>query len=151
VQGLVLTDVTVGIPSGPTVNEVAALGDTAVHQSGYFGDTNNSGGYSGADVTLMQRVVANLASGFANYANTDPLIVGDINGSGTFSGADTSLLQARVANQVVPQIPPITAALVAESTVASTPTRSEGVTNDLRSDNGDDRVFATLFSDSRIK
>jgi hypothetical protein len=155
VQAIRLSDVTVGIPSGPTVNEVAALGDIAVHQVGYFGDANNSGGanpYTGTDVTLMQRNVntALQASGFNAYRNTDPVIVADINGSGSITGADVSQMQQRVLNQVVAAIPPVTAPSAPITTSTETLQTSQ-VTTSLQTTTDSKDQLTTLFGDRPIQ
>ena len=64
-----------------------------------------NGGYSGLDVSFLQRVIAGLDTGFAAFQLLDPVIVGDITGNGSLSGLDASYLQQYVAGLPSPHIP----------------------------------------------
>jgi hypothetical protein len=88
------------------------VGDDGVHVVGYFGETSGNGRLSIADVSLLQRVVTGLDTGFAAYQLADPTLVADISGNGVISVADQSLLQREVQSLGnpaldVPQIPTI--------------------------------------------
>lgn len=85
----------------------ASRADDGVHVVAFLGDTDASGGYSGADVTLLQRVIVGSASGFAAHPLADPLLLADLNANGAVAGSDTTLLQRAVVGIAVPTIPAI--------------------------------------------
>lgn len=85
--------------------------DDGVHVAVYPGDANASGTYSGADVTLLQRVVVGAASGFASYPLADPALLMDLNQSGGVTGADAALLQRAVVGIPVATIPALPSGL----------------------------------------
>ncbi|MBE2260556.1 MAG: cadherin-like domain-containing protein, partial [Rhodobacteraceae bacterium] len=68
----------------------SATGDDALHLVAYLGDTSGDGAYGTLDGQRIQRVLVKLDSGFAAYANVDPLIVADINASGSLTSIDAS-------------------------------------------------------------
>jgi hypothetical protein len=67
-----------------------ATADDALQLVGYLGDTSGDASYSTLDGQRIQRVLVKLDSGFAAYANVDPLIIADINASGYLSSIDAS-------------------------------------------------------------
>ena len=80
--------------SAPLPGDVAD--DDALHVVGYLGDTSGSADYSTLDVTLLQRLVTHLDSGFAAWRNVDPMLVADISGDGRLNSLDASRLLQEV-------------------------------------------------------
>ena len=69
---------------------VTAAGDDAVQKVAYFGDATGYQslvGAGGQDASDIAKVVVNLASGFAAYPVTDPIIIGNVSGTGSFLGS----------------------------------------------------------------
>jgi VCBS repeat-containing protein len=72
------------------VNGQTATADDALQLVAYLGDTSGDASYSTLDGQRIQRVLVKLDSGFAAYANVDPLIVADTNANGYLSSIDAS-------------------------------------------------------------
>jgi len=83
----------------------AIAGDAGVHLSSYVGDTNGNGSYSGADTTLLQRIVVGSGTGFTAYQLADPRLMADINNSRSTTGGDTTLLQRLIVGTPITQAP----------------------------------------------
>ena len=71
----------------------------------YFGDTNGDQRYTGADVTLLQRLALGSASGLADFRSADPVIPADLNRTGAVTGADATLMQRAIVGMDVPTVP----------------------------------------------
>ncbi len=93
--------------TGVSLNDgaIAGVGESAVHTAAFFGDVNNDGLISVADVTDALQVAAGQDTGFAGLALVDPRLVGDINGDGSLTVSDVLLTLQAAAGQVVPEIP----------------------------------------------
>ncbi|MBC8872194.1 MAG: tandem-95 repeat protein [Planctomycetes bacterium] len=89
-----------------------ARDDDGIHIAAYFGDVNASRSYTGGDVTLLQRAIVGLGSGFTSFQLADPLLISDLNHSGSLTGGDTTLLQRAVVGILVSSVPPLPAGIV---------------------------------------
>ncbi len=69
---------------------ISATADQAVQQVAYVGDATGSQDYSGADASLVSRIVVGLDGGLDAFPRTDPLILSDVTGDGTISGLDAA-------------------------------------------------------------
>lgn len=90
------------------VNASAGRGDYAVHKAVYVGDTNRDAVYTGSDKTFIDRVIANLDTGFDAYDMVDPAIVADLDGNGVLQTQDSSWLAQKAVNAGLrPEVPNI--------------------------------------------
>jgi len=81
--------------------------DDALHVVGYIGDTNRNAKLDKEDVTLVQRNVLKLDSGFAAWRYINPLMVGDVDGDGRLSTADASRIGQKMNGYLRPEIPDV--------------------------------------------
>src|SRR5207249_7831750 len=88
-----ISDLTVFDASPGTPQPRPSVADDAIHVAAYFGDTNGSRTYSTPDVTLEQRVIGLINTGFAAYIQADPALIGDINLNGVIQANDTTSIQ----------------------------------------------------------
>ncbi|MCY2991896.1 MAG: putative Ig domain-containing protein [Planctomycetota bacterium] len=89
-----------------------ARADDALHVAAYFGDANGDRAYSGADVTVTQRVVVDNASGLMAYPTADPAAIADLDHTGTIAGADVTLLQRTIVGIETPAVADLPAGIV---------------------------------------
>ena len=83
-------DIQVASINGSAALAAAVADDDALHVVGYFGDTSGNATYTTLDGQKIQRVLVKLDSGFAAWANVDPLMVADITGDGRLNSLDAS-------------------------------------------------------------
>jgi uncharacterized delta-60 repeat protein len=89
---------------------MTAVAPSTVEKVAYLGDTSGNGELSGADSSLISRVVVGIDSGFNAYPLTDPVIIGNVSGTGTLNGLDAAYVtQASIGlapgSNYVPAIP----------------------------------------------
>jgi hypothetical protein len=85
--------------------QIAAQGDSALHQVAYIGDVNGDQAYSGLDAALIARHSVGLDHGFDAYGNTDPLLLADVSGNGRVSGLDAAFVARKAIDLPQPEIP----------------------------------------------
>ncbi|AFZ36888.1 Dockerin type 1 protein [Stanieria cyanosphaera PCC 7437] len=73
-------------------DKVDVIGDSAVAQVAYLGDSSGNKTYSGLDATLISRLAVGLDTGLDAYPLTDPNAIVDINRDGVISALDASLV-----------------------------------------------------------
>jgi hypothetical protein len=90
-------------------NAVAAdrADDDALHVVGYVGDTNRNAKLDINDVTLIQRNVLKVDSGFAAWSYINPLLVGDVDGDVRLTSADASRVGQKMNGMARPEIPDV--------------------------------------------
>ena len=84
-----------------------SVGQDAIHVAAFFGDTSGDGAYTTQDVTLEQRDIGLVNSGFPFYQMADPVLIGDTTGNGQIQANDTTLIQRVIGQISVPNIPPL--------------------------------------------
>ncbi|MCY2990573.1 MAG: cohesin domain-containing protein, partial [Planctomycetota bacterium] len=85
--------------------ELPTVDDDAIHVAAFFGDTSGSRGYNSPDVTLVQRVIGQLNTGFSAYQLADPLLLADITRNGKLQANDTVSLQRLIGQVPVGNVP----------------------------------------------
>ncbi len=91
--------------------EVSLRDDDGLHVVAFLGDTTGNAAYTTYDVTLLQRVLVRLDTGFGAYPLADPMIVGNVTANGTLSALDTRLLTQKVQGLTQTAIPAIPAGI----------------------------------------
>ncbi len=99
-----ITNLAVLDASGTSQPLPAAAAD-GIHVAAYFGDTNEDGTYDSPDVTLEQRYIGLINSGFPSYRLADPILLGDITLNGLIQANDTTSIQREIGLINVPNIP----------------------------------------------
>ncbi len=79
----------------------------AIHVGAYFGDTSGDQNYDSPDVTLEQRVIGLINTGFSAYRLIDPVLLGDITLNGQIQANDTTSIQRVIGLVNVPNVPPL--------------------------------------------
>jgi hypothetical protein len=92
--------------------DITGSDDDGLQLVAFMGDVSGNGRYNASDLTLMQRVLVGLDSGFSAFALADPNLVGDVNGGLVFNASDRTLLNREILSVFdetldVPVIPPI--------------------------------------------
>jgi Ca2+-binding RTX toxin-like protein len=86
-------------------DKVDVIGDSAVAQVAYLGESSGNKTYSGLDATLISRLAVGLDTGLDAYPLTDPLAIADINRDGVISALDASLVAQHANGRTVSLIP----------------------------------------------
>ena len=84
---------------------VPALDEAGIHIAAFFGDTNGNQRNDAADVSLLQKTLVSLNSGFSLYALLDPVIITDVSLQGRLASNDAALLQKVRVDLPVPNVP----------------------------------------------
>ena len=92
---------------------LSAVGQDAIHVAAYLGDTSGDGAYTTQDVTLEQRQIGLINSGFGFFKMTDPVLIGDPALNGQIEANDTTLIQRVIGQISVPNIPALPTGLTA--------------------------------------
>ena len=90
--------------SGGGVTASAITPDNALHVVGFLGDADGSATYGSNDGSLIQRVIVQLDSGFAAWADIDPVIIADVARLNTLSTIDALRVSQVAAGRVRPEI-----------------------------------------------
>jgi hypothetical protein len=99
-----------------------AVGQDAIHVAAYLGDTFGGEAYTMQDVTLEQRQIGLVNSGFPFYQVADPVLIGDTSQNGQIQANDTTLIQRVIGQISVPSIPPLPTGLSAPPSGGPDPT-----------------------------
>lgn len=86
-------------------DKVDAIGDSAIAQVAYLGESSGNKTYSGLDATLISRLAVGLDTGLDAYLLTDALAIADINRDGVISALDASLVAQHANGRTVSLIP----------------------------------------------
>lgn len=86
-------------------DKVDAIGDSAVAQVAYLGESSGNKTYSGLDASLISRLAVGLDTGLDAYPLTDPLAIADINRDGVISALDASLVAQHANGRTIGLIP----------------------------------------------
>ena len=99
-----------------------AVGQDGIHVAAYLGDTSGDGSYTTQDVTLEQRQIGLINSGFGYYKSSDPVLVGDTTQNGQIQANDTTLIQRVIGQISVPTIPALPTGLTRPQNSGPDPT-----------------------------
>jgi Ca2+-binding RTX toxin-like protein len=86
-------------------DKVDVIGDSAVAQVAYLGDSSGNKTYSGLDASLISRLAVGLDTGLDGYPFNDPLAIADINRDGVISALDASLVAQHANGRTIGLIP----------------------------------------------
>ncbi|MCY2990669.1 MAG: S8 family serine peptidase [Planctomycetota bacterium] len=107
---------------GPVPAELSAVDDDAIHVAAFFGDASGSRGYNSPDVTLVQRVIGQLNTGFSAYQLADPLLLADITGNAKLQANDTVSLQRLIGQVPVGNVPALPTGITPPTASGADPT-----------------------------
>jgi predicted outer membrane repeat protein len=91
--------------------ELPSVDDDAIHVAAFFGDTNGSRTYNNPDVTLVQRLIGQINTGFSAYQLADPLLLADITLNGKLQANDTVSIQRLIGQVPVVNVPALPAGI----------------------------------------
>ena len=102
--------------------ELPAVDDDAIHVAAFFGDNNGSRTYNAPDVTLIQRLIGQINTGFSAYQLADPLLLADITRNGQLQANDTASLQRVIGQVPVANVPALPTGITPPAASGADPT-----------------------------
>jgi hypothetical protein len=121
--------------ASPELAELPSVDDDAIHVAAFFGDNNGSRTYNAPDVTLVQRLIGQINTGFSAYQLADPLLLADITLNGKLQASDTVGLQRLIGQVPVANVPALPSGITPPAATGADP--KIYIPQDLRGSPGD--------------